>query len=326
MLGAASGTITIIDDDAPTSATPVMSVADLRVVEGDSGTALIDATVSLNIKAPARITGRISTIAATAAAGTDFVAITKNVVFPRGASVDRITLKIKNDLLVEGDEYLWLVIDSFVGATAGKTLGGVTIGDNDNPLPTIPTGIAAVKSLQQLGGTEVSWNAATTPLADWPLTGYQYRVSTNGGLAWGAWTATGAGTSTWFIQNCGQNVSCTYQVRGVNKKGVGGSVGQATAVGLADATFPAASITTPTQRGNLDTLSATTLSGDAGIEGGDTAAVAVNVYPCNACTNVTPTYSAFVTPVGGTWTTSPNLAPVSTPCRRRRPTGAHTRR
>ena len=43
VLGAASGTITIIDDDAPTSATPVMSVADLRVVEGDSGTALIDA-------------------------------------------------------------------------------------------------------------------------------------------------------------------------------------------------------------------------------------------------------------------------------------------
>ena len=50
-------------------------------------------------------------------------------------------------------------------------------------------------------------------------------------------------------------------------------------------------INTPTQRGNLDTLSGTTLTGDAGFEGGDTLAVAVNVYPCNACTNVAPTYS-----------------------------------
>ena len=148
-------------------------------------------------------------------------------------------MKIKNDLLVEGDEYLWLVIDSFVGATAGKTLGGVTIGDNDNPLPTIPDGDRCgeepAAARRHRGLVERSDDAARRLAADrLPVPGlHQWRPT------WGAWTATGAGTSTWFIQNCGQNVSCTYQVRGVNKKGVSGAVGQATAVGLADATFPA---------------------------------------------------------------------------------------
>ena len=116
----------------------------------------------------------------------------------------------------------------------------MTIIDNDNPLPTVPTGITAVKSAMQVGGTEVSWNAATTPLADWPLTGYEYRVSTNAGTTWGAWAATGTGTGTWFVHGCGAGVSCTYQVRGRNTKGVGATAASATAVGLADATDPGA--------------------------------------------------------------------------------------
>ena len=256
VLGAPTATVWILDDDAPTVATPIMSVSDVRITEGDSGTAIVDGLVSLNVKAPARITALITTYAATATARVDYVDLSKNVVFPRGAMTDHFSIKVKNDLTVEGDESFWMVLSSFVGATGGKTAGGVTIADNDNPLPTPPTGIAAIKSGMTLGGTEVSWNAATTPLADWPLTSYEYRSSTTGGSTWGAWTSAGAGTSTWFVHACGQGVSCTYQVRGVNKKGPGGSTGQATAVGLADTTSPAMAIYSPTNRGNLDTISA----------------------------------------------------------------------
>ena len=45
------------------------------------------------------------------------------------------------------------------------------------------------------------------------------------------------------------------------------------------------SIESPTNRGNLDTMSGTLLTGDAGIDGGDTGAVNVKVYPCNGCTS-----------------------------------------
>ncbi|HEY3725320.1 MAG TPA: Calx-beta domain-containing protein [Acidimicrobiia bacterium] len=311
VLGTPTATITLLNDDAPTSTatTPVLSVSDVRIVEGDSGTSDIDIAVTSNIKAPAKVTAQVTTVGGTATSGVDYTAATKNVVLAKGATIDHVTIKLKNDLTVESDETFTVWLVNVVGATAGKPVGTVTIVDNDNPLPSTPTGIASVPSGMQLGGTEVSWNAATTPLADWPLTGYQYRVSVDGGATWSAWTSTGAGTSTWFIQNCGQGRSCTYQVRGVNKKGAGGSVGQATAAGLADLTSPAMTIATPTQRGNLDTLSATTISGDAGIEGGDTPSVGVNVYPCNGCTNVTPTYSAFATPSGGSWSVSPSLAP-----------------
>ncbi len=311
VLGTPTGVVTILNDDAPvsTSPTPVLSVDDVKVIEGDSGTADIDATVSSNIKAPAKILATISTVSGSAVSGVDYTAYSHRVNIAKGAVADHFTIKVKNDLTVESDESFYLVVNAITGATAGKTIGIVTIVDNDNPLPTTPTGIAAIQSRMTLGGTEVSWNAATTPLADWPLTGYEYRSSTNGGTTWGAWTSTGAGTSTWFVHVCGQGVTCTYQVRGVNKKGAGGSVGQASAVGLADTTSPAMTINTPTQRGNLDTLSGTTITGDAGFEGGDAYSVAVNVYPCNGCTNVTPTYSAFAAPIGGTWSVSPNLAP-----------------
>ena len=65
----------------------------------------------------------------------------------------------------------------------------------------------------------MSWTASTTPLADWPVTSYEYRVSTDGGGTWGTWGPTGAGTSTMFVHNCGQGVSCTYQVRAAEQEG-----------------------------------------------------------------------------------------------------------
>ena len=325
VLGTATGTVTILNDDAPTATTPVLAVNDVRVIEGDGGVTTIDAMVSLNMPAPARVTATISTIGSTAVAGVDFTSFSHRVVIGAGASTAHFSIMVTNDLVVEANEVFVLALSGANHATIGRPYGTVTIVDNDNPLPTATTGIAAVKSAMQVGGTEVSWNAATTPLADWPLTGYEYRVSTNAGVTWGLWTSTGAGTSTWFIHGCGAGVSCTYQVRGRNAKGVGTATGPATAVGLADTTSPAVTINTPSPRGNIDTLSGTTLTGDAGFEGGDTLGVLASVYACNGCTNIAPAYSATLTPSGGTWSTSPGLAPgVYTVQTRQTDWAAHT--
>ena len=195
---------------------------------------------SLNIKAPAKITATISTVgSAPPPRAWTTPAYTHKVDDPQGRG--------RRPLHDQGQERSHRrdrrgastsSISGIVGATPGKTVGTVTIVDNDNPLPTTPTGIAAVKSAMQLGGTEVSWNAATTPLADWPLTGYEYRVSTNGGATWGAWTRPAPARAPGSSTRAGRASACTYQVRGVNKKGPGGSAGQATAVGLADTTSP----------------------------------------------------------------------------------------
>jgi hypothetical protein len=309
VLGTATGTVTILNDDAPTATTPVLAVNDVRVIEGNSGLSTIDAMVSLNMPAPQKVTATIGTLGSSAVAGVDFTSFTHKVVIGVGASTAHYSITVTNDLVVEANEAFVLALTNANHATIGRPFGTVTIVDNDNPLPTATTGIAAVKSAMQVGGTEVSFNAAATPLADWPLTGYEFRVSTNAGVTWGAWGGTGTGTSTWFIHGCGAGVSCTYQVRGRNAKGVGPATGLASAVGLADTTSPALTINTPSPRGNIDTLSGTTLTGDAGFEGGDTLGVLANVYACNGCTNIAPTYSATLTPLGGTWTTSPGLAP-----------------
>src|SRR5262249_24243949 len=128
-----------------------------------------------------------------------------------------------------------LLLASPLGATLGHNPGTVTIVDNDNPIPALPpvSSVTAATSTATVGGVDLSWTAATAPSADWPITAYQYRMSTDGGTTYGAWTSTGT-TSTSFTHICGEGVSCTYQIRAINGKGVAQVTGQATATGLAD--------------------------------------------------------------------------------------------
>ncbi|MEP6626070.1 MAG: Calx-beta domain-containing protein, partial [Acidimicrobiia bacterium] len=308
-LGTPIATGTIIDDDNPTSLTPVISVGDVTVTEGDTLTTKVSAILSLNTKAITPLTARLSTTStgANATAGADYLPISNKLInFLPGTYTKKITITIKNDVLAEGTEFFYLYLTTLTNVNPGKVLGTVTILDNDNPLPTAPSGLTARTSQSTLGGTELSWTGSTTPLADWPLTTYEFRSSTDGGTTWGPWAATGAGASTFFVHTCGQGVSCTYQVRGANKKGAGPSTGQPTAVGLLDGGDPVLTIDSPTNNGNLDTVSGTVINGDAGFAAGDDR-VPVKVYACTACTNIAPVYSATITPVGGSWTANPTL-------------------
>ena len=309
-LGVSVATGTIIDDDAPTAITPTISIGDVTTTEGDTGTIAVSAEVSLNVKAITTLSARLSTVASgsTATAGADYTAITnKLVTFLPGTFTKKVVFTIKNDVLVEGTEFFNVALTNLINVAPGKTNGTITILDNDNPLPTAPSGLTASASQSTLGGTELAWTGSTTPLADWPLTTYEFRTSTDGGTSWGAWAATGAGTSTFFVHTCGQGVSCTYQVRAANKKGPSGSTLSATAVGLDDTADPTFTVDSPTHNGNLDTVSGTVITGDAGFSAGDTGGIPVNVYACAACTNIAPTYTATIAAVGGTWTANPTL-------------------
>ena len=147
----------------------------------------------LNGKATALTTALLRPIAGTANSS-DYAGFTsKKVTFKAGQNLKQVAIKIKNDTTIEADEHFALELYNFVGITQAPTQSDVTIIDNDNPIPSATTGLTATTSLSQLGGVELSWTAATAPLADWPLTTYEYRVSTNGGTTWGAWTATGDG-------------------------------------------------------------------------------------------------------------------------------------
>ncbi len=309
-LGLPVATGTIIDDDAPTATTPVISIGDATVGEGDTSTTKVSVTVSLNVPAVTTLTARISTGAfgSTATGGTDYVAVgSKLVTFLPTNRFKKITFTVKNDLLAENNEFFAVSLNTLTNVLPGRLVGSITIIDNDNPLPTAPAGLTARTSDSALGGTELSWTGGTATHADWPITTYQFRVSTNGGTSWGAWAPTGAGTSTFFVHTCGQGVGCTYEVRSTNKKGSSASTGPATAIGHDDAADPTMTIDSPTNNGNLDTVSGTVITGDAGFGPGDTGTVNVNVYACAGCTNIAPTYTGAIAPSGGSWSANPTL-------------------
>jgi hypothetical protein len=306
----AAATGTIIDDD-PTGSPVAMSITDAKIIEGDATSAFNDLIlqVSLSDKSASLVSTRVATVAGTATPGDDYVPFSNKLVkFAAGAVTRTVKVQVLNDVLNEGDETFIVRLSSIVGATVANTDATVTIVDNDNPLPTAPTGLTATTSTSKVGGVDLSWTGSTFPAADFPLTGYEYRVSTNGGSSYGAWTPTG-GTSTAFTHLCGEGVSCTYQLRAKNLKGTTQAAGQASTSGLQDATAPSSAVVTPSPNGNADKINGVVLSGDAGFDAGDSGSVAVAVYPCNGCTNVAPTYSASLTPSGGTWTTNPSLAP-----------------
>ena len=104
-LGVATATGTIVNDDSPSSVVPVMSVGDISVNEGDSGTTNISATVSLNVKPTSTITARIGTVAGTATSGVDYKAVTnKLLTFKPGALNKKLTVSIINDVTIETNE------------------------------------------------------------------------------------------------------------------------------------------------------------------------------------------------------------------------------
>lgn len=129
----ASATGTILNDDFPS-----ISVTDVTVAEGNSGTTNAVFTVQLSAPATsAGVTFDIATFASTATAGEDFVPNSQTaVVIPGGASSATFTVLVNGDVLNEGDERFFVRIANVTGAFVNGSQGTGTI-TNDDPLPTL---------------------------------------------------------------------------------------------------------------------------------------------------------------------------------------------
>lgn len=129
----ASATGTILNDDFPS-----ISVTDVTVAEGNSGTTNAVFTVQLSAPATsAGVTFDIATFASTATAGEDFVPNSQTaVVIPAGASSATFTVLVNGDVLNEADERFFVRIANVTGAFVNGSQGTGTI-TNDDPLPTL---------------------------------------------------------------------------------------------------------------------------------------------------------------------------------------------
>jgi hypothetical protein len=184
--GSATGTIT--DDDA----TPTLSIGDVTITEGNSGTSNAVFTVSLS--APS---GQTVTVAYATANGTtsssDYIATSGTLTFAPGTPTGTVTVPVTGDLQDEANETFLVNLSGAVNATIADAQAVGTITDNDAP-PSITIGDVTVTegnsgtvsavftvTLSPTSGQTVTVAYSTSPAGGTATAGSDY-VGTSGTL------------------------------------------------------------------------------------------------------------------------------------------------
>lgn len=123
---------TIVDDDP--DAPPVITVSDVTVVEGDSGTTIATFPVDLNKPGESDLTVDYATADGTATASDgDYTPTSGTLTIPAGARTSSIEVDVGPDTVAEHHETLNLLLGSPTGATLGRDLAIGTIRNDDGP-------------------------------------------------------------------------------------------------------------------------------------------------------------------------------------------------
>jgi uncharacterized repeat protein (TIGR01451 family) len=122
---------------------PSLSINDVSVLEGDSGTTGADFVVSLAPPSATNVWVRFAMVSGGAGAGLDFVATNGLLTFAPGETSQTITVLVKGDTLYETNETFLVNLGSPTNAVLGKGQGVGTIL-NDDPLPIVSISDARV--------------------------------------------------------------------------------------------------------------------------------------------------------------------------------------
>ncbi|MGH8030669.1 MAG: Calx-beta domain-containing protein, partial [Arenimonas sp.] len=123
---------TIVNDDGP-----VLSIGDASLVEGDSGITNMVFTVTLSQPSTEEVIfggGYSNFLPGTATVGVDFDGYWSGFGMPPGTTTKQVTVPIRGDTRVEGNEYFYFVIEAGTdNATVGDGIATGTILDNEVP-------------------------------------------------------------------------------------------------------------------------------------------------------------------------------------------------
>ncbi|MEA3207025.1 MAG: hypothetical protein QOE70_82 [Chthoniobacter sp.] len=194
--GAATGTATIMDDDAP----PALSINDVTVNE-KAGT--ITFTVSLNVQSDQIVTVNYATANGTATTGSDYTAATGTLTFAPGVTSLTVSVPILDDAVFENSEAFLVVLSGPTNASLADDTGVGTIlddgtgpggTDNDQPSLTVSSPVVLEGTNLYAVFTVALSNASTTPV-DLGLA-LSSGSATGGGTDFGATDATNLQVST----------------------------------------------------------------------------------------------------------------------------------
>ncbi len=163
--GQGQGTITN-DDSAPVGS---LTVGDVSVTEGNSGTVNARFTVTLSGASSSAITVAYATANGTATAGTDYVAKSGTLTFAAGTTQQFVDVAVNGDTTVESNETFFVNLSSPSGATIADGQGQGTIVNDDAvppPPPPVPTlAINDVTIAEGNSGTTIARFTATLSAA-----------------------------------------------------------------------------------------------------------------------------------------------------------------
>ncbi len=121
---------TIVNDDV--AALPTLSINDVTVTEGNSGTSLATFTVSLSALSSSNVTFDIASADGTATAGSDYVALAlAGQSIPAGTASKSFNVTINGDTTVEANETFSVNLANATNATIARGTGIGTINNDD---------------------------------------------------------------------------------------------------------------------------------------------------------------------------------------------------
>jgi hypothetical protein len=123
----AQGIGTITDNDA----TPSLSIADVSITEGNTGSQNLTFTVTLSVASGRNVNFNYFTANGTAYAGIDFNNASGTATIIAGQTTSTITVPILGDVLDEANEIFYVLLSSPVNAGIARERGVGTITDND---------------------------------------------------------------------------------------------------------------------------------------------------------------------------------------------------
>src|SRR5438128_1256628 len=151
-------TYTILDDDPP----PSLSINNVTVTEGNSGTTNANFTVTLSAASGRTVTVNYATADGTATAPADYAAIpTTTLTFNPGQTTKTITVPVNGDIVDESDEAFTVNLFNPTNATLSSATGTGTIIDDDGP-PTVTLSLSG-SPMTEAGGV-----ATVTATLGWP--------------------------------------------------------------------------------------------------------------------------------------------------------------
>lgn len=108
-----------------------LSVADVTIVEGNSGTQYAQVSVRLDAPRWQTVSVNYATSAGSATAGSDYDAVSGTLTFARGQTLKTLLVPVHGDRLSEPDETFAVSLSGARGATISDGTGVVTIADNE---------------------------------------------------------------------------------------------------------------------------------------------------------------------------------------------------